>query len=122
MKVDSSREHSVRPLSSTEGSASGIAGPEGSGQEVAAEETAAEIDETCDEEVAARDPKIARRAIMPTKAMILAHELHHADYRDWCDHCRAGKGVLDQHKTSVTESDGAEFSVDYAVMTNEGHV
>ena len=45
---------------------SGVARPEGSGQEVAAEGFAAEIEETVDEEVVARDPKIARRPVRPT--------------------------------------------------------
>ena len=54
--------------------------------------------------------------------MVLAHELHHADYRDWCDHCRAGKGVAHHHKTVVNESDEAEFSIGYAFMTKEGQV
>ena len=80
------------------------------------------MEETGEENVAARDPRIARRPIKPTKAMVLAHELHHADYRDWCDHCRAGKGVAHQHKNSVNESDEAEFSIDYAFMTKEGQV
>ena len=54
--------------------------------------------------------------------MILAHELHHADYRDWCDHCRAGKGVSHQHKSSSNDNEDAELSVDYAFMTKEGSV
>ena len=51
--------------------------------------------------------------------MVLAHELHHADYRDWCDHCRAGKGVAHQHKTSESDSSEAEFNVDFAFVTRE---
>ena len=60
------------------------------------------------------------RPVGPTKAMVLAHELHHADYRDWCDHCRAGKGVSHQHRTSENDNGDAESSVDYAFMTKEG--
>ena len=52
------------------------------------------------EDVTARDPKVARRPAMPTKAMILAHEVHHADYRDWCPHCVAGKGVSHKHASA----------------------
>ena len=37
------------------------------------------------------NPRIARKPIAPTKAMREAHEVHHADYREWCDHCVAGK-------------------------------
>ena len=56
----------------------------------------------------------------PRNAMVLAHEPHHADYRDWCDHCRAGKGLSHQHRTSESDNSEAEFCVDYAFMTNEG--
>ena len=49
------------------------------------------------EEATARDPKVARRPAAPTKAMVLAHEVHHADYREWCEHCVAGKGISHQH-------------------------
>ena len=56
--------------------------------------------------------------------MILAHEVHHADYREWCDHCVAGKGVSRKHSASDKEvrSDAAEFSLDYAFMAEEGAV
>ena len=47
--------------------------------------------EDVDNGLEARSPKIARRPMMPTKAMVLAHEVHHADYREWCAHCVAGK-------------------------------
>ena len=83
---------------------------------------AAEVEEDIDEEIAARDPKIVRRPVRPMNAMVLAHELHHADYRDWCDHCRAGKGVSHQHRTSENDNGDAEFSVDYDVMTTEGQL
>ena len=75
-----------------------------------------EVDE---EEVTARDPKVARRPLKATQAMILANELHHADYRDWCDHCRAGRGVPHQHKSSSNDNEDAEFSIDYAFMAKE---
>ena len=55
----------------------------------------AEVDAQ-EENVTARDPRVARRPMKPTKAMIQSHELHHAGYHDWCDHCRAGKGVSHQ--------------------------
>ena len=97
-KVDSKSKHSVRPLSSIEEGAPGIAGLEEPSQPVAASGIAAEVEEEGNEENAARDPKIARRPDRPTKGMFLVHELHHADYRDCCDHCRSGKGVSHQHK------------------------
>ena len=77
-----------------------------------------------DEEDIARNPKVARRPAAPTKAMIMAHEVHHADYREWCEHCVAGKGVSHTHRTSDRESrsDIAEFCLDYAFMTEEGNI
>ena len=85
-------------------------------QEESAEGDVIEDDNT------ARDPKVARRPISPTKAMVLAHELHHAEYREWCDHCVAGKGVSHQHRTSGKDEGVAEFSIDYAFMTGSGQV
>ena len=71
----------------------------------------------------ARNPRAARTPIAPTKAMRLAHELHHGEYREWCEHCVAGKGVSHQHKsTDKGESTTAEFSLDYAFMTEDGRV
>ena len=118
-KVNSQSKHSVRQLSSTEEGASGIAGPEEPSQSVAANGNAAGEEEDDIEENVARDPKVARRPVRPTKAVDLAHELHHADYRDWCDHCRAGKGVAHQHRSSENDSNEAEFSIDYAFMTKK---
>ena len=53
--------------------------------------------------------------------MIMAHAVHHADYREWCAHCVAGKGVSHKHSTSDRESrsDTAEFCLDSAFMTEE---
>ena len=108
-KVNGQSKHSVRQLSSTEEGAPGIAGPEERRQSVAASGNAVGREEEDIQENAARDPKVARRPVMPTKAMVLAHELHHADYRDWCDHCRAGKGVAHKHKTSENDIGEAEI-------------
>ena len=78
--------------------------------------------ENIEDDNAARDPRVARRPDAPTKAMVLAHELHHAEYRDWCEHCVAGKGVTHPHRSTEKNSETAEFSVDYAFMTQEGMV
>ena len=53
------------------------------GEQVADEATQrdAEVQEEV-EESAAINPKVARKPATPTKAMILAHEVHHADYRE----------------------------------------
>lgn len=76
------------------------------------------------EEDIARNPKVARRPAAPTKAMIMAHEVHHADYRERCEHCVAGNGVSHTHRTSDRESrsDIAEFCLDYAFITEEGNI
>ena len=70
------------------------------------------------------NPRVAGRPATPTKAMIMAHGVHHADYRDWCAHCVAGRGVSYKHRTSDRESrsDTAEFCLDYAFTTEEGRV
>ena len=119
-KVNSQSKHSVRPLSSTQEGAPGVAGPQEPSHSVAANEIAAEIEEKCNEDSAARDPKIARRPFRPKKTMVLAHELHHADYRDWYDHCRVGKGVAHQHRTLESDNGETQFSVDYDFTTREG--
>ena len=97
-----------------------IAGQSGSSQAATAGGIAVEAEVGIDEDITARDPNVARRPTKPTQEMIQAHELHHADYRDWCDHCRAGKGVSHQHRSSVNDNEDAEFSVDYAFMTKGG--
>ena len=97
MKAKSPSKDAVRPLLMPLGSASGVAGQEQLGHDEettgdgAADEARIVNDE--DTEVAARNPRVIRRPTAPTKAMVLAHELHHAEYRDWCEHCVAGKGV-----------------------------
>ena len=90
-----------------------IAGQSGQSQAATVEGDAVEIEVEVEENNTARDPKVARRPIKPTQAMIQAHELHHADYRDWCDHCRAGKGVSHQHRSSANDNEDAEFSIDW---------
>ena len=118
MKVKSLNHDSVRPLLMPV-SASGVADGKELGQEEATRSDEAaekEKDEVEEEEAAAVNPRVARRPAAPTKAMVLAHELHHADYRDWCEHCVAGKGVTHQHKQVEREHDTAEFSIDYGFM------
>ena len=99
-----------------------IAGQSGQSQAAIVEGDAVEIEVEVEENNTARDPKVARRPIKPTQAMIQAHELHHADYRDRCDHCKAGKGKSHQHRSSANDNEDAEFSIDYAFMTKEGSI
>ena len=66
-----------------------------------------------------RRPRIAKRLQMPTKAEYDSHMTLHADYRDWCPDCVAGRGISHQHRASKNERTGREFSLDYAFMTAE---
>ena len=84
--------------------------PEEDGQEVAD----AEDDE-------ARRPRIVRRPLAPTKAMVEEHNRTHAEYRDWCPDCRAGKSTGLHHRR-VDDPEGklaATISVDYAFRIPE---
>ena len=69
-KFNSQSKHSVRQLSSTEEGAPEVAGPEEPSQSVAAPGIADEIEEEFNEDSAARDPKIARRPVRPSKGMV----------------------------------------------------
>ena len=44
-----------------------------------------------DDDGIARKPRVATIPAAPTKAMIMAHAVHHAAYREWRAHCVAGK-------------------------------
>ena len=81
---------SVTPLLQPVGGASDFADGGGPTQGGAtAERPAAQgeiVEDIEDDANAARDPRVARRPDAPTKAMVLAHEPHHAEYRDWCEH------------------------------------
>ena len=72
----------VRPISSNTSSAQGIA-VGGDRDTELAEEGARHIEEEIEVAVA-RNPRAARVPVAPTKAMRMAHEVHHADYRAWC--------------------------------------
>ena len=103
-KAASPSNRSVRPLSSTNEGVQDIAGQGESSQAATAEGIAVEAEVEPDEEIIARDPRVARRPIKPTQAMIQAHELHRADFIDLCDHCRAGKGVSHHHWSSENDN------------------
>ena len=123
MKSLSSRP--VRPLLQPVGGASDIAEHGGLGRcEATSERSAAEGEIEIENEIgAAREPRVARRPAAPTKAMIQAHELHHAEYREWCEHCVAGKGVAHHHrKKQGQELDEVESSIDYGFITRDGAI
>ena len=66
-----------------------------------------------------RKPPIARRPYTPTAAEVEAHLPLHLEFRSWCPHCVAGKGIATQHRESAGESDnmGITVSLDYCFMT-----
>ena len=108
----------VRPLTPfTEGGSSASA----SGGPIVenAEEKANELDDEEESTEEARRPRVAKRPHMPTKAEYDVHMTLHADYRDWCPDCVAGRCISHQHRASKNERTGREFSLDYAFMTAE---
>ena len=69
-----------------------------------------------------RKPRIPRRPLAPTKADVDEHMPLHVDYRDWCAHCVAGKGISHQHtaaKDTDIEKLGATVSMDYCFWVPE---
>ena len=69
-----------------------------------------------------RIPRVARQPVKPTQKDIDEHYPLHLEYRDWCEHCVAGKGGAAQHRQQRgdEESMGPTIDVDYAFITPEG--
>ena len=74
-----------------------------------------------EEENRAIIPRVARRPVAPTKAELEEHFPLHLEYREWCEHCVAGKGMSAQHRQHIGEKEelGFTIDVDYAFMTPE---
>lgn len=69
-----------------------------------------------------RKPQIARRPNAPSKADLEDHLPLHLEYRSWCPHCVAGKGISDQHRQATDGHNGdlgITVSLDYCFMTAE---
>ena len=68
-----------------------------------------------------RQPRVARRPVLPTKAEVEEHFPLHLQYRDWCMHCRYGKANLAPHlaEPSDREKLGITVSADFAFMGAE---
>ena len=64
-------------------------------------------------------PEGGQKAANAPKAEVDAHMTLHADYRDRCPDCNAGRGISHQHRASGHERAGRELSLDYAFMTAE---
>lgn len=71
-----------------------------------------------------RKSRIMRRPMAPTKEMVEEHNRTHAEYRDWCPHCRAGKSTNLHHRQGDPEDEklGTTISVDYALSLKEEQV
>ena len=83
-------------------------------EEEAAEGPAVEEEET-------RRPRICRRPLASTKAIVEEHNRTHAEYRDWCPDCRAGRSMGLHHRRGDPEEEnlGANIYVDYAFRLKE---
>ena len=69
-----------------------------------------------------RKPNIAKRPHTPSKSEVEEHLPLHLEYRSWCPHCVAGKGISDQHRRNLHENGeqlGVTVSLDYCFMTAE---
>ena len=77
------------------------------------------VEAEADEET--RTPRICRRPQAPTKQMVEEHNRTHAEYRDWCPDCRAGKSTGLHHRRGDPDEDklGVTISVDYAFRLAE---
>ena len=83
-------------------------------------------DSTCEgdkkepEDSETRKPQVAKRPHTPTRAELEAHLPLHLEYRSWCPHCRAGRGISMQHRTDdkrEAEEMGITVSLDYCFMS-----
>ena len=79
-------------------------------------------DESPGEADEARRPQVARRPITPSKAEVESHLPLHIEYRSWCPHCVAGRGISMQHRQKLDDTSselGITVSLDYCFMTAE---
>ena len=112
---------SVRPLDSASGAgvAAGNGEPRFQRLLKEAKRKARESQEESQEET--RKPQVARRPYTPTAAEVEAHLPPHLEFRSWCPHCVAGKGIATQHRKNTGEITelGVTLSLDYCFMTAE---
>ena len=90
---------------------------EGAGQATTEDEEA-----VIEEEFGTRTPRVPRRPLAPTKAQLEEHMPLHVDYRCWCPHCVAGRGISHQHSSDTSgdaEKLGTTVSVDYCFWVPE---
>ena len=60
---------------------------------------------------------------LPTKVEVIAHEMFHSPYRNWCSICVKARGKEMDHRKSLEEPKGlSEYSFDYCFPGDEfGH-
>ena len=83
-------EGTVRPQISSQGVGIDEDKGEGGTAEEVQSDKANEVDEEV-EEMEVRSPKVARKPQAPTRAEVEAHYPLHAECREWCPHCVAGR-------------------------------
>ena len=86
------------------------------------EGTGKEVPERDEDRPESRIPQVARQPYTPSRAEVQAHLPLHLEYRSWCPHCRAGKGISMQHRQNTGKEDnnlGATLSLDYCFMIAE---
>ena len=110
--------YSVRPLDSASG-AGVAAGNGGALSSTTVEGSKEKGEEESQEET--RKPQVAQRPYMPTAAEVEAHLPLHLEFRSWCPHCVAGKGIATQHRKNAAEITelGVMLSLEYCLMTAE---
>ena len=108
----------IRPQSKEQGRADEVQNGMSSSSSKDVSESAAAAPAVEPEET--RKPQIARRPNAPTKAEIEEHLPLHLEYRSWCPHCVAGKGISNQHRQNLDGHSGelgSTVSLDYCFMT-----
>ena len=107
----------VRPQNENNGvGAKGVSGVDDVVEEQLRDEEDAEEPESSE----TRKPQVAKRPYTPTRAELEAHLPLHLEYRSWCPHCRAGRGISMQHRADEkkeAENMGVTVSLDYCFMT-----
>ena len=86
----------VRPQNMSDGVGdNGVSGVDDVDESKQLEEEAEVVPESSE----TRKPQVARRPYTPTKAELESHLPLHLEYRSWCPHCRAGRGISMQHRS-----------------------
>ena len=63
-----------------------------------------------------RIPRVTRGPREPTRLEREMHDVSHLAPRDWCSHCRRGRGISGAHRHRAGERDFPIISMDYAYI------